>query len=127
MGRRIFKIFPLTSALLLFVCFLNPFCISHRQKVSFQRSLRILFLWCNTTCSGSWKPPEAIQTLSLSKFFRSHCVQNGHQIKQNYLIQEYLYLFFCKKRLYGNIFFFNCGILKDRKEKSLEIHGLELC
>ena len=47
MERRVFKIFPLTSSLFVFVYFLNLSCLSHRQKISFGWSFKMLFLWCN--------------------------------------------------------------------------------
>ena len=46
-GKTCFKIFPLTSSLFVFVYFLNLSCLSHRQKVSFGWSFKMLFLWRN--------------------------------------------------------------------------------
>ena len=47
MERCVFKIFPLTSSFFVFVYFLNLSCLSHRQKVSFGWSFKMLFLWYN--------------------------------------------------------------------------------
>ena len=92
MERRVSKIFPLTSSLFVFVYFLNLSCLSHRQKVSFGWSFKMLFLWCN---------------IYKHSRFPNFAEVTAHRMaakltKPSYLVGSYI--FFLLKRLYGNVF-----------------------
>ena len=105
MERRVFKIFPLTSSLFVFVYFLNLSCLSHRQKVSFGWSFKMLFLWCN---------------IYKHSRFPNFAEVTAHRMaakltKPSYLVGSYI--FFSVEKVVWKCFL-NCEILKDREEKS---------
>ena len=92
MERRIFKIFPLTSSLFVFVYFLNLSCLSHRQKVSFGWSFKMLFLWCNIYKHSRFPNFAEVTAHKMA----------AKLTKPSYLVGSYI--FFLLKRLYGNVF-----------------------
>ena len=110
MKRSIFKIFLHTSALPLFVCFLRPSCVSHRQKVSFRWSFRIVFLWCNTTCSGNWKPSKPYKNSRFPNLLE--VIAYKMATKWNKIIwSRGTYICFSVKEVVWNFFFFTAEFL----------------
>ena len=115
MKRSVFKIFLHTSALPLFVCFLRPSCVSHRQKVSFRWSFRIVFLWCNTTCSGNWKPSKPYKNSRFPNLLEVTAYKMA--TKWNKIMwSRGTYICFSVKEVVWNFFFFTAEFLKIERK-----------